>query len=117
MMLLAKNYNNYLIKLIKSHINSSDVIVDFGAGLGNFAESLSGNGHKVVCIEADDEFRENLKKRGFACFKTLDELDDDSVDLLYSLNVLDHIENDYEIIEKIYSKIKVGRNFDLCASF
>ncbi|MEO1784780.1 class I SAM-dependent methyltransferase [Thermodesulfobium sp. 4217-1] len=107
-MLLAENYNNHLSELIKPHLNLKYTIVDFGSGLGNFAEKFKKIGYNLYCVEIDDDLRRKLENKGFKCFKTLDELDDDSIDFIYTLNVIEHIENDDEIIKKFYKKLKRG---------
>lgn len=107
-MLLAKNYNSYLLNLICKHIELNYSIVDFGAGIGNFAQDLVEKGYNVTCIEKDNFLKEEIKNKGIKCLESLYELKNNSVDFVYSLNVLEHIEKDHEIIELINQKLKAG---------
>lgn len=105
----AENYNDSLVDDIVSSIKSSaNVIVDFGSGDGWFAKKIHEKLNKdIICIEP----AQNMKKYysdNVRLLDDLDELDDNSVDAIYSLNVLEHIENDADIINKFYNKLKKG---------
>jgi len=45
----AKNYNAFLLGLILQPIKPTDLLLDFGAGIGTFAILLKGLGYQVVC--------------------------------------------------------------------
>lgn len=108
-MKLAENYNNFLINEIVSRIRKEDnVIVDFGSGDGFFARQVGRlSDERIFCIEP----AANMKKYYAPEQKVLDSLEmlpDGSVDFIYSLNVLEHIENDTAIAELFYKKMKPG---------
>lgn len=103
----AHKYNRYLSKLIRDASDSRDV-VDFGAGSGTFAKRLRDDGCRVICIEPDSFQRQSLAAQGFETFATMDSFSDDSVAFLFSLNVLEHINDDRDALRKIYQKLKVG---------
>lgn len=105
-MLEAVNYNNYLISLIKTNINKNMIILDFGAGIGTFANEIKKEDYNILCIELDDYQRKIIESKDIKTFKTLDEIEDNSLDFIYSLNVLEHIENDLEILEILKNKLK-----------
>ena len=46
-----------------------------------------------------------LKERDFGCFQSFEEIVD-PIDLIFSSNVLEHIENDLEILKIMRSKLK-----------
>jgi len=98
-MSLATNYNNHILSWVdpKQYKN----ILDFGAGLGEFCNKIDSQ--KIIAVELDDEQRTNIKCKSY---KTLDEVRDNSFDLIYTLNVLEHIKNDADIVKQLSKKLK-----------
>ena len=88
--------------------SASKQLVDFGAGCGTFAKSLRDSGCRVICIEPDPFQRQRLIAQGFEAFTTIDSLPDDSVSLLFSLNVFEHIEDDQQAMRQVYQKLQPG---------
>jgi len=107
-MAAAENYNRFLSEIIQRHAIAGDRIVDFGAGIGTFAKRMSAKGYQVECVEPDAEQVTMIRGAALVAHTTLDAIENDSVDYLYSLNVLEHIEDDREVLEKIYRKLKPG---------
>jgi SAM-dependent methyltransferase len=103
----ADNYNSYLTGLICKARNSTE-LVDFGAGSGTFAKRLRHTGCRVICIEPDSLQRQRLVAQGFEAFATIDLFPDDSVAFLFSLNVLEHIKDDWRAMRQIYRKLQPG---------
>lgn len=104
----AKNYNAYLLDLIEPHGSNPKLIVDFGAGSGTFALPMVSRGHSVTCVEPDTILSNRLAKDGVKVLSSIEYFDDNSVDYLYSLNVLEHIENDDSICDLWYRKLRSG---------
>ncbi len=100
----AVNYNRFIADLIEKH-SRGDTVLDFGAGNGTFARLLQKRGHTVSCLEPDAELRSRLQDDGF---KTYDSLSNttDHFDTIYSINVLEHIENDREAVATILNALK-----------
>ena len=93
-----KNYNSKIFNLIIREINNNDKICDFGAGIGTFSKRF--NKKKIICVEADKENFLLLKKTNIT-YSTLNSLRNNSMDLIYSINVLEHIKDDEKIISLI----------------
>ena len=108
----ADNYNDYLTRLIRKAGISTE-LVDFGAGSGTFAKRLRDSGCRVICIEPDSFQRQRLVAQGFEAFATLDSFPDGSVAFLFSLNVLEHIKDDWGAMRQIYRKVRPGGIFFL----
>lgn len=89
----AKNYNRFLLDLFCSHTRPGTKTLDFGAGLGTFAEMARSRALDVHCLEPDDSLRERLHSRGFPSYASLEETHE-TFGFIYSLNVLEHIEDD-----------------------
>ncbi len=104
----AINYNKFLQELIISHAKEKDIILDFGAGLGTFAEQLNKYHYNICCIEQDNNQSEIINRKGIKSYTHIDSIDDNSIDYIYSLNVLEHIENDFLMVSQLYKKLKVG---------
>lgn len=104
----AVNYNRFLLSLILSCAGRGDSIVDFGAGIGTFARELERQGYRVHCIEPDAAQARAIAVAGLPVSASLEEVDDESVDYLYSLNVLEHIEDDVAMLREWRRKLKPG---------
>ena len=100
----AKNYNNYLISnIIKFLPSKNKNILDFGAGSGTYAEMLKDLGYRVDCLEPDMELAKELRSKGFKVFQELEQIKTNSYDLIYSLNVFEHIKDDVDVASKLKS--------------
>ena len=104
----AVNYNNFLVSLIEKEAKFGDKIVDFGAGIGTFAKALHKTGYQVHCIEPDGQQLLKILESGLTASPNLTCLDNSSVDLIYTLNVLEHIDDDTSVLKLFYDKIKPG---------
>ena len=106
----AKNYNKFLLDLIFSSAKNDDVLVDFGAGSGTFSFPLTLAGYRVICVENDPVLFAKLAEHGMTVFNDLEQVADESIDCIYSLNVLEHIEKDDAILSLWYRKLRPGGN-------
>jgi len=104
----AVNYNNFLVSLIRCELCSGDKVVDFGAGIGTFAQAVTGGGYNIHCIEPDFRQLARILESGLSASPDLGSLDNGSIDLLYSLNVLEHIDDDVAALHLCHEKIKPG---------
>jgi SAM-dependent methyltransferase len=104
----AVNYNQYLINLIKAYAGSTKTLVDFGAGTGTFARSMSEQGYQVVCIEPDASMRSSLMAQQFTTYSDITQLSGATLDFIYTLNVLEHIEDDSEAMDQLFAALRPG---------
>lgn len=105
LMVEARNYNKFLSALVKKYAHGAEHALDFGAGIGTFAVQLRNQGINVSCVELDEAQRKGLTKLGFDTFADMDNLPDEEFQYIYSLNVLEHIENDQTTISKLAKKL------------
>ena len=103
----ATRYNDFLIGLIREHSVGRQAL-DHGAGAGTFATPVSHGDTNVLCMEPDSRLREGLAKSGLSVVASLEEIADCSVDYAYTLNVLEHIEDDRKTIADLYRCLKPG---------
>jgi 2-polyprenyl-3-methyl-5-hydroxy-6-metoxy-1,4-benzoquinol methylase len=105
----ATNYNAFLFHLIKKGISRKDRVLDFGAGIGTFAKLISKFASDTICIEPDKDQLNHIKyELGLKAKSNLDLVKNESVDVIYSLNVFEHIQDDFSAIKQCYKKIKPG---------
>jgi SAM-dependent methyltransferase len=104
----ARNYNAFLIDALLAHARPSELIVDFGAGLGTFSKALVDRGLNVVAVEPDDALRSAIARRGVQVRDSLASFEPRSVDLIYSFSVLEHIEDDAAILADLAAKLRPG---------
>lgn len=104
----AKKYNRFLLNLVMSEARNNELIVDFGAGNGTFSLPIASTGNRLVCIETDPTLSSQLSSHGLEVVSSLDLLEDSSVDYLYTLNVLEHIEDDVAIARLWMQKLRPG---------
>jgi putative flippase GtrA/SAM-dependent methyltransferase len=103
----AKNYNAFLLELLDDHAGGGAVL-DFGAGVGTFAAPLAQRGRRVLCVEPDPEQRGLLAQAGLPAVAGLDAVPAESVDSIYTLNVLEHIEDDDTVLRELYRRLRPG---------
>ena len=104
----AVNYNRYLVHLVMEASGGSGQALDFGAGTGTIASGVRARGLEIVCVEPDDQLRERLEERGFRAHPSIADVPDGSYTYLYSLNVLEHIENDARTLRDLHRVLVPG---------
>ncbi len=107
-MLHAKNYNEFLHQLVANVAAGKGTALDFGAGIGTFAEGLRGRVGRLLCLEPDPAQAARLLSAGFEVCGSLDAVPDGSIDVVYTLNVLEHIADDRAVLVAVRKKLKAG---------
>lgn len=104
----AVRYNRFLVDCVIRGCGGAASAVDFGAGTGSLSVQVRERGLRITCIELDPTLRGRLAALGFQVHADLGELPDASLDFVYSLNVLEHIEDDGRALQSIRAKLKPG---------
>lgn len=102
----AVRYNDFLAGLVVSRARPGDKLLDFGAGTGFFASRLAAQGFDVTCVEPDRRLRDELERKGLRAMPDLAGLRPESLDAVYSLNVLEHIQDDAAALADLYRVLK-----------
>ena len=105
----APKYNQALCMLVRTHAptDGGDAL-DFGAGIGTFSQCLRHDGITVHCLEPDNKQRQQLALQGFPTFADISEIADQLMDYAFSLNVLEHIEDDLQACRELYRVVRPG---------
>jgi SAM-dependent methyltransferase len=101
----AVNYNRYLLDTVRNYAPPRARVLDFGAGGGQFAAPLSAMGLNITALEPDQLLQQRLRAQGLRAVGSTDELPDASLDYIYTLNVLEHIEDDEAALRSLYAKL------------
>ena len=109
----AVRYSRFLVDSVVRTGRGCSTAVDFGAGTGSLSAMTRARGMQVACVELDPHLRARLQKQGFQVYADIGALADQSQEFIYSLNVLEHIEDDEGTLAVIFSKLKPGGCFFL----
>ena len=81
----ALNYNSFSFHLIMKNISEKQKVLDFGAGIGTFANLISKFAFDVICIEPDKDQINYIKyELGLKVKSNMNLVKDDSIDVIYS---------------------------------
>ena len=99
-------YNLDIVRKLSSLASSNARVLEFGAGIGSLAQIWAKQkGIKPICLEIDPNLKNIIQERGFECYSNLEDIEG-QFDLIYSSNVLEHIEDDQKALEQLYQKLK-----------
>jgi SAM-dependent methyltransferase len=104
----AVNYNGHLLESIMAAASGGKRACDFGAGTGFFAGKLQSSGWHISCVEPDAGLRAMIVAQGIEVVATTAELPDASQPFVYSLNVLEHIEDDRAALTELFRILQPG---------
>lgn len=102
----AKRYNKFLVSLITCRLNESDRVVDFGAGIGTFAVAIEESCANLVCVEPDVKQISIMTSNNLNVVSDIAEIESETIDFLYSLNVFEHIEDDQAALREVARVLK-----------
>lgn len=94
-MKFAPNYMNHVGSLVKSWLPDRGQIIEFGSGNGIQTLQIEPPSARLTCIESSASQRDALKLLGYKVAPDLSELGVSSVVAVFSLNCLEHIEDDH----------------------
>jgi ubiquinone/menaquinone biosynthesis C-methylase UbiE len=107
-MLEAVNYNRWLCELVSARAKSGCLMLDFGAGSGTYAKMLAKQGFNVTCVEPDEVLRQTLAKEHWPVTASITAVASESVDFIYTLNVLEHIQDDQTMLKELVRPLRNG---------
>lgn len=106
-MTAAVRYNAFLADSVADALRGCSKVLDFGAGIGSFATEVSQRGLHVECLEPDKAQAARVREAGFKTYEALD-ASAGPYDGVYTLNVLEHIEDDIGALRTLRSRMTSG---------
>jgi hypothetical protein len=107
---IVREFANFfaLSGLEENSVHDDKKVVDFGAGIGSLAEVFRRDyGIDPICVEIDPELRDILKKKKFNTFAEIKQVEKECR-FIYSSNVLEHIDDDIEVIAMLRNLMPKG---------
>jgi len=104
----AHNYNRALTDFVQTELPDDATVLDFGAGIGSFSKPIKQLAKQMICLEPDAHLRERLRDAGLRTVKSPDDIKTNTVDYGFTLNVLEHIEDDEKAMADLFRMIKPG---------
>ena len=93
--------------MFEKHVLPSDTVLDFGCGGGFLLNNL--NCSERIGVELNPVARDFCNyKMGIACYETLEDIPNESIDIVISSHCLEHTMNPYDIVSLLYEKLKDG---------
>jgi SAM-dependent methyltransferase len=93
------------VSLLSDTYKPGQRVMEFGAGIGTLALLWRAQVQvDPVCVEIDNELQGVLKSRGFQAHGSLDAAPP-QFDLIYTSNVLEHIEDDVATLKQLRAKL------------
>ncbi|WP_280264799.1 class I SAM-dependent methyltransferase [Nocardia wallacei] len=105
----AVNYNKFLVDTVEEHITSPGLrVLDFGAGSGTYADLLAARHIVPECLEPDPTLRTALLSKGYRLVDETASAVPEQYEVIYTFNVLEHIENDRQASQRLASLLRPG---------
>ena len=99
------NYNLFIVEQAMKYVEDPKKVVDFGSGIGTLALIfLNSFSIDPLCVENDKINIAYLRKRKLKTLPSLSNIRDE-VDLIFSSNVLEHIEDDVSVLRAFNQKL------------
>ena len=109
-LLLMPGYNRHIAELCLAATVPGQTLLDFGAGTGTISALVRDRARaaKIWCVEIDAANVAALKGLGFDVLTEVAQAPPGTVDVIYSSNVLEHIEDDVAKLEELRRCLKPG---------
>ncbi|MCG8434840.1 MAG: class I SAM-dependent methyltransferase [Gammaproteobacteria bacterium] len=107
-MLEAVKYNDFLKGLVREFGMDTTKVLDFGAGIGTFTDALDVPAGQITCIEPDPDARKMLTERGYEAFGSLENIRQGAFTYIFSLNVLEHVEDHEAALRRLHELLAAG---------
>lgn len=82
--------------------------LDFGCGSGGALRAAAGIAKEALGLEIQPGPRDFLNTSGIKCLESLDEIENESLDLITLFHVYEHLSSPIDILDKLSSKLVSG---------
>jgi SAM-dependent methyltransferase len=104
----AVRYNRFLVESLVRWGRGAGCLLDFGAGNGRFCSALYERGFDVAAVEPDAGLRALIRERKVPVGRSLEALGDKRFGGVYSINVLEHVEDDVALLRALRERLTPG---------
>ena len=104
------NYSTHIVNLVNNAIGDANQkgILEFGAGTGFLMEIFRSKfGREIEGCEIDPKLIKRIEEKGFDCHSDLSAIKK-TYQTIYTSNVLEHIENDVEVLSDIKARLELN---------
>ncbi len=108
---VARRYRAFLVRAVTDAVGPPERagrLLDFGSGTGTIARPLRELGYDVACVELDPQLRDSLAADGFETASSVGDFAPESFHSVYSMNVLEHIDDDAGAFTSLRAVTRVG---------
>lgn len=91
-----------------SHFFKNKIWLDFGCGAGGLLQLCSSLAVKAVGLELQPRPRQYLRSKGIQCAEEIDEIKDESLDIITMFHVFEHLPDPINLLKKLKSKLING---------
>jgi len=101
-------YNRHIAGQFAQAMQPGQTLLDFGAGIGTISALVRDIAQpaKIICVEIDGDNIAVLKQKNFEVLNDAAKCAPQSIDVIYSSNVLEHIEDDVAALKTLYACLK-----------
>ena len=110
------NYNksivlNFIKRVPKLNKSEKLRVLDFGAGIGTLSEIYRDlTTIEPECFEIDAKQKQIIELKGFKTIQDIDKVEA-KFDLIFTSNVLEHIENDRDALLSLHKALRDGNSY------
>ena len=105
---MNKSEGNRRLIEIKKYLNKEQTVLEIGSASGFFLAEIRPFVKQVVGLEPNIDHGQYANGMGITTFKSLDEIPNNSCDIICSYYVLEHIRNPESFLRAILQKLKKG---------
>lgn len=87
---------------------SGKKIADFGCGNGDFLKLMRSHCTSIIGIELQSDFIKNLNDEGIPCTNDIHSINDNSLDVIVSFHVIEHLPQPIETLTALRDKLVSG---------
>ena len=83
-------------------------VADFGCGSGDFLKLIQPYCDEAIGIELQENYVDELNAMGINCLNRLDDVKDNSLDVIVMFHVLEHLPNPIDSLLELIKKVEAG---------
>lgn len=105
------------LRMLGTELPRDATVCDVGCGGGSFLDYMSGVASKTIGVEPGEFFHSSLLSRGHEVYPYMENCIEryaDTVDLVVSFNVIEHVKNPLNFLRDMYRLLRPGGTLLLC---